>query len=128
MAHGPADDERREWRSGDHVVLDLGSTVRVITPNPRVDAVRGSVALERGPLVYAIETADLPTGTALEDVALPPTPSGRSVPRPDLGEGVIGIAAQAAQPPGLELQAIPYFAWGNRDPAAMRVWIPTAAR
>jgi uncharacterized protein len=119
--------ERRTWQPGDRAVLDLGSTVRVVTADPRVDAVRGSVALARGPLVYAIETADLPAGTALEDVALPPTPSGRSVPRPDLGEGVVGIAADAAAPPGLEIQAIPYFAWGNRDPAAMRVWIPTVA-
>ena len=44
---------------------------RVTRPDPRVDAVRGCVALERGPLVYAIESADLPPGVELEDVAIP---------------------------------------------------------
>jgi DUF1680 family protein len=120
--------ERREWHAGDHLVLDLGSDVRIVRPDPRVDAVRGSVAIERGPLVYALETADLPPGTALEDVTLPVDPAGRSVPRPDLGDGVIGVATDATTPSGLEVQAIPYFAWGNRAPDAMRVWIPTAPR
>jgi uncharacterized protein len=117
--------ERRGWRAGDRLILDLGSTVRAVQPDPRIDAVRGSVAFERGPLVYAVETADLPAGTALEDVSLPASPTGRSVPRPDLGEDVIGIATDAAAPAGLELHAIPYFAWGNRAPDAMRVWVPT---
>jgi hypothetical protein len=118
--------ERREWRPGDRIVLDLGSAVRIVRPDPRVDAVRGSVAIERGPLVYALETADLPAGTTLEDVTLPVDPDARSVPRPDLGDGVIGVATDAATPGGLQVQAIPYFAWGNRSADAMRVWIPTA--
>jgi uncharacterized protein len=117
--------ERRAWRQGDRLVLDLGSAVRIIRPDPRIDAVRGSIAIERGPLVYALETADLPEGTTVEEVTLPIDPSGRSVPRPDLGDGVIGVATDAATPAGLEVQAIPYFAWGNRAPDAMRVWIPT---
>ena len=89
---------------------------------------RLSRTLARGPLVHAIETADPPPGTSLEDVTGPAAPSGRSVPRPDLGDGVIGVATAAATPPGLELQAIPYLAWGNRAVEAMRVWIPTAPR
>ncbi len=125
IGHGIAR-ERREWRPGDRIVLDLGSAVRIVRPDPRVDAVRGSVAIERGPLVYALETADLPAGTTLEDVTLPVDPDARSVPRPDLGDGVIGVATDAATPDGLQVQAIPYFAWGNRSADAMRVWIPTA--
>ena len=97
-----------------------------IRPDPRVDAIRGSVAIERGPLVYAVETADLPDGTTLEDVTLPADPSARAVSRPDLGDGVVGVAAAAATPAGLDLQAVPYFTWGNRTADAMRVWVPTS--
>jgi uncharacterized protein len=120
--------ERRRWNAGDRVVLELGSAVRIVRPDPRIDAVRGSIAIERGPLVYAIETADLPVGTALEEITLPADPDGRPVPRPDIGDGVIGVATDAASPAGLEVRAIPYFAWGNRVPDAMRVWIPIEAR
>ena len=52
------------------VTLMLDMPVRVTSPDPRVDASRGCVALERGPLVYCIETADLPDGLALEEVEL----------------------------------------------------------
>ena len=57
------------WRAGDRVVLDLPMQPRLTVPDPRIDAVRGSVAIERGPVVYCVETADLPAGVELEDVA-----------------------------------------------------------
>ena len=50
----------RTWEPGDTVVLDLDMPVRATVPDPRIDAVRGCVAFERGPLVYCLETADLP--------------------------------------------------------------------
>ncbi len=123
---GRAVDLRRTWQPGDRVTLELPADVRVIDPDPRVDAVRGSIAIERGPLVYAIETADLPPGTMLEDVAVPSTLRARTVPRPDLGNGFLGLSMTAASPAGMEIGAIPYLAWGNRTVEAMRVWIPTA--
>ena len=48
--------------------MHLDVEVRQLTAHPRVDAVRGCVALARGPLVYALEQADLPEGAVLEDV------------------------------------------------------------
>ncbi|HXG39318.1 MAG TPA: hypothetical protein VNJ28_00110 [Candidatus Limnocylindrales bacterium] len=44
--------------------------VRIVEADPRIDAVRGCLALERGPLVYCVEGADLPPGTELEEVEL----------------------------------------------------------
>ncbi|WP_433199856.1 glycoside hydrolase family 127 protein [Dactylosporangium sp. CS-047395] len=55
----------RVWRPGDRVELVLPMPPRLITPHPRVDAVRGTAALARGPLVYCLEHADLPAA-ALE--------------------------------------------------------------
>ena len=48
----------RAWVAGDRVVLDLEMPVRITGADPRVDAIRGCVAIERGPLVYCIEAAD----------------------------------------------------------------------
>jgi DUF1680 family protein len=103
----------------------------VVEPDPRVDAVRGCVAVERGPLVYCIESPDLPPGTELEELRWDPGREPVAAPRPDIGHGVVGVtvpvarrAAAGADGSGLTAGAIPYFAWANRGAAAMRVWVP----
>lgn len=52
----------RVWQQGDIVLLRLPMAPRATRGHHRVDAVRGSVAIERGPLVYAIEHVDQPAG------------------------------------------------------------------
>src|SRR4029079_19548793 len=96
-------------------------------PDPRVDAVRGCVALERGPLVYAIESADLPRVAEREDAASDDGAAPRDAAGPSSAPSIVGLTvdATAAGTP-IELAAIPYFAWANRGVGAMRVWIPRA--
>jgi DUF1680 family protein len=120
----------RDWRAGDTVVLDLDLPVRVTTPDRRVDAVRGCVAVERGPLVYCLESVDAPAAAELEDLAWDPARSPVAVPRPDLADDLVGIdvpvinhGAPAADG-DLVAGAVPYFAWANRRVEGMRVWIP----
>jgi DUF1680 family protein len=95
----------------------------VTVPHPRIDAVRGCLALERGPVVYCLESADLPAGVELEDVVLDPAARPAEEPRPDIAPSMVGltIPADGSAP---DLRAVPYFAWGNRSVEAMRVWIP----
>jgi DUF1680 family protein len=118
----------RSWRAGDSAVLKLDLPVRVTEPDPRIDAVRGCVAVERGPIVYCIESADVPDGVELEELAWDASRTPVTVPRTDLGEAVVGVTVPvvrrdtAAEP--LTAGAIPYHAWGNRQVEAMRVWIP----
>ena len=72
VAPGEYAELTRRWRAGDRVVLELDVSPRLTAPNPRIDAVRGCVALERGPVVYCLEEPDLPAGAELADVALDP--------------------------------------------------------
>ncbi|WP_082098724.1 glycoside hydrolase family 127 protein [Demequina iriomotensis] len=131
------------------IVLTLPMPVDVLDPHPRVDALRGTVALRRGPVVFCLEQADLPPGVPLEDIRI----DLRAAPRPGpgvaslragatvLAEGVVrgvdGLPASTALPrssrpplasgmlPGrIALRAIPYARWANRAGGAMRVWIP----
>jgi len=117
-------DRLRAWRPGDEVVLDLDLPVRGIEPDPRVDAVRGCVALERGPLVYCIESADLPAGVVLEDLRWDPSRAAGVSARPELGDGVVGVDVPVARSVGGTVPAIPYYAWANRGAGGMRVWLP----
>lgn len=123
--------ETRDWRVGDRIVLDLDMPVRVTAPDPRIDAVRGCVALERGPLVYCIETADLPAGMDLEALELEPSVEPLVVPRSDVPGARLGLtlpAFDSTTGSPIEIRAVPYFAWAHRAPGAMRVWIPTRSR
>ncbi|MEU2354015.1 beta-L-arabinofuranosidase domain-containing protein [Streptomyces misionensis] len=136
----------RAWAPGDVVVLELGLEPRLTAADPRVDAVRGCVAIERGPLVYCLEQVDHPGG--LDDIVLDTTRALMVRHRPDLLGGVTTVvaaghrrripdagwwpyrSAQAADGPRaaepLELTAIPYYAWANRQDGSMRVWLPTS--
>ena len=140
---------RRRWSAGDRVVLALDVSPRLTAPNPRIDAVRGCRAIERGPLVYCIEEADLPDDVELADVRLKAGVALADGGPMDQLAGMPGVAVPAvvpeldgwqkieyrdarelhrdAQPaPAVPLLAIPYFAWANRGSGAMRVWIPDA--
>jgi DUF1680 family protein len=110
----------RAWRPGDELVVDLPVQPRWTYPEPQVDAVRGCVAVERGPIVYCAESSA--ADTAAEDLSLvsvddtsDPTDTADPSDRP----GSVHVG---------ELELIPYHLWGNRGPATMRVWLPVAER
>jgi DUF1680 family protein len=138
----------RTWAPGDRVVVELGLEPRLTAADPRVDAVRGCVAIERGPLVYCLEQVDHPGG-GLDDVVIDTARPLAVKQRPDLLGGVATVVATghrrsvpdtgwwpyrsaeadpAAAPSGeaVELTAIPYYAWANRQDGSMRVWLPTS--
>jgi len=140
---------RRAFAVGDVVELELPMAVRVLEADPRVDAVRGCVVVERGPLTYAVEQPDLPEGLVADDVRVKVSElrTAQAEHRPDLLEGVTVLklpvhAAAAASGPlyreagdepasavsdeTLVVPAIPYYAWANRELGAMRVWLPRA--
>jgi DUF1680 family protein len=116
---------------GDRVVLRLPLVARVTRADERVDAVRGAVALERGPLVYALEQVDQPEGVVLDDLRVGGDLEVTEVPGPGLVDGDVALRFEAVQV-GREgavgrtvtATAVPYFEWANRGVGPMRVWIP----
>jgi DUF1680 family protein len=107
---------RVDAAAGEVVELRLPMEVRTTTAHPRVDAVRGCIALERGPLVYAVEQAD--HDIPVDDLGIDPDAARAAEHRADLLGGVTVVTAG-------DLTLVPYYAWANRGPAPMRVWIPT---
>jgi DUF1680 family protein len=137
----------RQWNDGDEVVLVLPLEPRFTVADPRLDAARGAVAVEYGPLVYCLEAVDNP-GHRLDDLTVDTAVAPEVVPTDGPLQGVASIRiggrvrprtgaswwpyrladAPTAEKPGqaVPLTAVPYFSWGNRGPGAMRIWVPTA--
>ena len=138
---------RREWKSGDSVTLSMPLTTELLAANPRVAENTGRVAIQRGPIVYCMEELDQASGTEAADVSIalggkqkdfqvehiPEMLDGVTVLRhpaaiaevPSAEQALYGPANPAAMRtrPG-ELTLIPYYAWANRKPTPMQVWIP----
>lgn len=140
----------RVFAAGDRIVLEVPVEARVTVPDPRIDAVRGTVAVERGPLVYALES--LEAGVDVRDVTVPvgaePVDHGvddvriavevRTLPEPGAlpyrgADAVPGGAAPATDGTGhtddgdgrrRTVRLVPYASWGNRGPSTMRVFLP----
>jgi DUF1680 family protein len=134
---------RRRWRAGDRVVLNLPMPARLIEANPQVEETRNQLAVQRGPIVYCLESPDLPAGVRVQEAALPRDAKLRPVYDANLLSGVAVIETTAAvrpagdwegrlyrplpdepAPSSIKVRLIPYFAWSNRGPSEMSVWIP----
>jgi uncharacterized protein len=118
---------RRRWRPGDRVTVQLDMTPRWTYPDRRVDAVRGCVAVERGPLVYCFEQVDQADGVRVDDLTVsagePITESATTLD--DVGQTVqVRVPASGFQHRDAGATGIPYFQWDNRDGGPMRVWMP----
>ncbi|MEI6916331.1 MAG: glycoside hydrolase family 127 protein, partial [Armatimonadota bacterium] len=131
----------RVWSMGSTVVLNLDMRVQVIEGDPRMTDSYGRVALQRGPLVYCLESPDNPT-LQLRDIGLVPEPDLSAAWEPDLLNGVVAITGNgfvetqpdntpAYRPVGsavsrktnVPIKAIPYYAWANRGRSDMTVWL-----
>jgi DUF1680 family protein len=128
---------RRAFEPGDEVVLELPLAPRLTWPDSHIDAVRGTVAVERGPLVLCLESTDLPSHVRIDDVRLDPHLDPAAHADGARASGVIVAAASGAGPlpfgttrplasdaKPAEITLVPYHRWAERGPATMRVFIP----
>ena len=130
----------REWKRGDRVELELPMPIERVTANPLVKADQGLLAIQRGPIVYCLEQCD--QAEPLAALWLPREAELKAAHEPGLLGGVVTITGearaaseqqwrrnlyQAAAPASrVALKAIPYYAWDNRQPGTMKVWLPVS--
>ena len=133
---------RRRWRKGDRVELSMPMRPELLTSHPWVESNTGKVAIRRGPIVYCLEQADNPAADVW-DIEVNPDAPLRAEFRSDLLGGVVVVegeamardtgvwkgklyqplkAASASRRPA-KFVAIPYYAWANREPGPMAVWV-----
>lgn len=122
----------RRWKKGDVVEIHFDMLPRVVKANGRVEANRGRVAVERGPLVYCAEWTD--NDFDVHSVILNRRPGFALVEKPDLLYGVCQItadcqalsydAAGKLAVKDVKLTLIPYYAWAHRGEGKMEVWLP----
>jgi DUF1680 family protein len=137
---------KRVWQPGDVVQLDIKFQPVLLEASPLVEETLNQVAVKNGPLVYCLESNDLPAGVRLEDVALSPGagPDRFTVRREQIaGADVAALSVpalvlprdrtnpdrlyrevDAAPPRTIQLTLIPYYAWDNRGDTEMTVWLP----
>ena len=112
----------REWKAGDVVELDLPMPVRRVHGNAKIAAVRGDVALERGPVLYCVEGVD--SNTAPGVITLSAGAKIEAHAEPNLLGGVTTLTVSDG--PKEKFTAIPYYAWDNRGLTPMAVWFKRA--
>jgi DUF1680 family protein len=135
---------RRSWRAGDRVRLQLPMPVRFQRCHPAVLENAGRVAITRGPLLYCLEGVDHPA-VDLRHVEVAPRRGLSQRWEPGLLGGVVALRGPGSlvqpddgweeklyRPTGtvggsrrreLPILAVPYFAWANRAPGPMQVWL-----
>ncbi|MEO9890914.1 beta-L-arabinofuranosidase domain-containing protein [Aurantibacter sp.] len=130
----------RPWKTGDIISLEMPMETKFIEGHPRIEEVRNQVAVKRGPIVYTLESPDLPKGTAITDVYISSSEELRPVFKPDFLGGVITIETDLlirkdnlesmyneVKKPKMEnyaTQLIPYYTWSNRGQGEMTVFMP----
>lgn len=136
----------REWNDRDVIEVEFPFEVRTVAADHRVEADRGRIAVERGPIVYCAEGPDCPGGRALGLLAAPGTlavvvddtvrrVAPASVPAHGVGPASLpagstlirGEARDISHPGSASapMTLIPYCLWANRGPEEMSVWLRT---
>jgi len=138
----------RAWHESDMIVMDFPMEARLYTAHPLVEEDNNHVAVQRGPILYCIESCDFPDARVFQQAAIlnPPRFSTETMVIEGLqvvalradglwleddfdsakGQLYQGLTYHAPRP--LRMRLVPYFAWDNRGFHAMKVWIPVQFR
>ncbi|MEJ6981383.1 glycoside hydrolase family 127 protein [Pedobacter sp. P351] len=130
----------REWKKGDKVELVLPMEAKLVESNPLVEENRNQVAVKRGPVVYCLESVDMPN-QKIFNVFVPSGIDLKPQPLTIDGADVMSLEGEAKlvenkdwknvlyreisdQNKTAKIRLVPYFAWGNRGHSEMSVWLP----
>ncbi len=121
----------RQWARGDNIELSLPMPIRRVLAHAEVEADRGKVALQRGPIVFCLEGHD--NDGKVTNMVIPDDAKLKAQYQPELLNGVMvltGTAQMAKRTLAGDIiatgkrtfTAIPYYAWAHRGRAQMTVW------
>lgn len=130
------------WQEGTTIDLTLPMHPTLIESHPLVEETANHLAVKRGPIVYCLESTDLPKSIDLQQVRIPADVAWRPQYQSDLLEGVTTLEGRLvarergnwqgklyrefrpSKPLPFTAKLIPYFAWANRGRSEMAVWLP----
>jgi len=130
------------WKSGDKLTLLLPMPVKFIEANPFVEETRNQVAVKRGPIVYCLESVDLPGDRKIFDIALSTKTDLKLSPIKINNSDIMSLTGEAntrnengwknslyrevstKNDGSAHIRLIPYYAWDNRGHNNMETWIP----
>lgn len=122
----------RIWKKGDKVEIHFDMEPRTVKAHPLVEADRGKVAVERGPIVYCAEWPD--NDFSVLNTILGKKPTFTVEQKPDLLKGITELKTDAQilsynqqgsiDVKNVKLTLIPYYAWAHRGSGEMAVWLP----
>ena len=132
----------RQWSPGDKIEMMLPMQPFLIEAHPLVEETRNQVAVQRGPIVYCLESPDLPSGADIDEIALSASIPFKAQFNSELLGGITALKAKTQylpskdwnntlyrklssdKPKTVEVSLVPYYTWGNRGESEMTVWIP----
>ncbi|WP_346863393.1 glycoside hydrolase family 127 protein [uncultured Draconibacterium sp.] len=130
------------WKAGDQVEINLDMPAALIEANPLVEETRNQVAVKRGPVVYCLESPDVPQNSRVFEYKIPSYVSLKPVKTKFADSNIVALEGTFlkenesswkntlyreipdSKPKTTKIQLIPYFAWDNRGKSEMTVWIP----
>lgn len=130
----------RQWKKGDVAEIDMPMETKLVEANPLVEESRGQVAVQRGPIVYCLESNDL-GGLDIDNIAIPLDAKFTPVEVNIAGSRMMALETEAInrgeeswegklyrevsrKKNNVKIRLVPYYAWGNRGKSEMTVWIP----
>lgn len=130
----------RKWKKGDVLTLNMPMKTKLIEANPLVEESRGQIAVQRGPVVYCLESNDI-NGLDIDNIAIPLDAKFTPVEINIDGSRIMALDTEAYnrteaswknvlyreisnKKNKVKIRLIPYYAWGNRGKSEMTVWIP----
>ena len=133
---------RRKWATGDRIELAFPMSVQLLEAHPLVEEARNQVAIRRGPIVYCLESIDLPDDVGIMNIGVSSKAQFQNHYVNDLLGGITVLDTKAYVGTGddwdktlyrrispqernvVDIRLIPYYAWGNRGDSEMTVWLP----
>ena len=131
----------QKWKKGDVIELNIPMPVELMQANPLVEEIKNQVAVKRGPIVYCLESNELPANAKVNDVLLNLNSKFTTDFIKIDNRNLLSIKASSSVNPNnswnkklyqpipkeegktYSIKLIPYFAWGNQGKGEMSVWL-----